>query len=240
MKTIEIKIDPQILIDYPENRIGFVVFDNLSAVSKEVLPDKVDSLRRVANKLYGLTAQNLLDNPTIQRWRSIYQNCKVKPKTYKSSIEALSRRFIKNDYRSIHNVVDIYNYVSYGNLLPMGGYAVNEIEGAVILRYSKLGDSYSPLNGDLEDVPEGIVVYSDLNPNDNILCWMWNHKDSKRTMLHPETNLGLFIIDTTLKQEHERIGDAFEDLNDILHEMGAVKIEEGFIDIDNNSKYLEL
>jgi DNA/RNA-binding domain of Phe-tRNA-synthetase-like protein len=233
MKTIKFQIQTEILNQYAETLLGFVATDNLQIFGNHQIDEnfKKNSIRKFEK--YGITQQNYADNPTLAQWRKVFLECGVKPKTYKPSIESLALRFAKSDYNSIIPIVDVYNYVSIGNLVPMGGYDIEKIEDTLTLRFAKEGDKFIGLNGksDMEITTKNIV-YADLQSEDNVVCWQWNHKDGKRTMLTNETKKGLFIIDSCLKQDHERVMNAVETLKGYLQNSGTTILSHGILSIE--------
>jgi len=177
---------------------------------------------------------NMVEFPTIEAWRKTYLNCGVKPKTYKSSIEALLRRFLQNDYREIIPVVDLYNYVSAGFIISLGGYDLQKLEGAMTLRFGKPEDRFIPLNGKEDiSVNEEHIVYADENTEAPVICWMWNHKDCRRAMLNNDVTTGLFVFDCILPEDRIRLIKAQERFARTLTSFGATVIRSGVLDSKN-------
>jgi DNA/RNA-binding domain of Phe-tRNA-synthetase-like protein len=233
MKQKKISIESKILQDFPEVAIGYMVVDNLHHIANANITEDLLKIAVMGINENKLSLQNLVEFKTIADWRSTYQKCGVKPKTYKSSVESLLRRFIQNDYKRIINVVDLYNFISAGFILSIGGYNLERIEGCLELRHARNEDKFIPLSGK-DDIPvsESHIVYADENMIDNIVCWMWNHKDSKRTMLGNEILKGLFIFDCLSDFDLDRLPTAQNQLCSILVLFGATVKQSGVLSKD--------
>lgn len=234
MKQTALTIDREILQKYPDVAIGYMVVDNLHHVATAKISQEVKNLSLEGISDNQLTLQNLVEFQTIAAWRDTYQNCGVKPKTFKSSIESLLRRFIQNDYKEIIPAVDLYNYISAHFILPVGGYDLQKIEGTMALRFGKQDDRFIALNGkDDISIDRQHIIYADENPEASVICWMWNHKDCKRTMLTNEVTKGLFIFDCILPEDRPKLVEAQEQFAKYLTLFGALILLSGRLDSDN-------
>lgn len=220
MPQIKISICPKIIASYPEVAVGCIVIKNLNnIVTTATIPANYIESGIHNNKI---TLQNIVNYPTISAWRDLYKTCNVKPKTYKSSIESLLRRIIEHKYNSISPVVDLYNYISAANILSIGGYDFEMLQGELTLRYVKPSDKFIPLSGKLDvTLSKEHIVYTDNALDDNVVCWMWNQKDSRRTMLTSSTVTGLFIVDCLTSFDSSRLENAFNDFNKFFSNAGA-------------------
>jgi DNA/RNA-binding domain of Phe-tRNA-synthetase-like protein len=222
-----LKIDHQIIEQYPDVLIGYLCVSALDKLNGKDVPQELTLTPGQTISAAGLTLQNMVEHPTLKSWRSVYENCGVKPRTYKSSVESLLRRFIKDDYRRIHPAVDIYNYISSAYILPMGGYNLSEIRGNLVLRHARENDEFVPLSGETPLITNKQIVYAD---DESVICWMWNHKDARRSMLLPDTNRGVFTIDSILKEEHDRVHSALRSLENSFTSMGVSVYSVGTLD----------
>lgn len=230
MKQVTIEISHDVVSKYKDLTVGYLVADKLSAIKATAITEEIKQLPKKRMVTDQLTIQNLVEHPTIKAWREVYINCNVKPKTYKSSIESLMRRFIENDYKSIMPTVDLYNYVSGGMMVSAGGYNWQELVGKLSLRFGQENDYFIQLNGKTDlPVQNNHIVYADDNAPDNIVCWQWNHKDGRRTSLNLEVERGLFIFDSVLLEDRERVSEAVELMNKLLSSNGAEILSSGIL-----------
>lgn len=233
MPKIKVSICPKIIASYPEVAVGCIVIKDLNnVVTTATIPSNY--IESGINK-NEITLQNLVNHPTISAWRDLYKASNVKPKTYKSSIESLLRRVIEHKYNSISPVVDLYNYISAANILSIGGYDFDMLQGNLTLRYAEPSDKFTPLSGKLDVIlSKEHIVYTDNALNDNVVCWMWNHKDCRRTMLTSSTVTGLFIVDCLTSFDSSRLENAFNDFNTFFSNAGAEIVFKSVLNSEEN------
>ncbi len=174
----------------------------------------------------GVNATNFVTHPSISQWRKIYEeDFQVKAKTYRSSIEALLRRVVTGKkIWNICNVVDLYNCCSILSLLPMGGYDLNKISGGITIRYAKEGESFWGLGEGKKITAQSThVVYAD---DEQIICWLWNHKDSAKTCIDENSIYVLFFIDSF---DYESVRIALTQLAENLTKIQCLPSESGIL-----------
>ena len=140
---MHVKIDPKVLEKYPQMEIGYVVAKVQVRPNDPVVEElKLSLLTHLQEK--GINTTNFAAHPSISLWRKIYEeDFWVKPKTYRSSIEALLRRLVLGkSLWSICNVVDLYNCCSVLSLLPMGGYDLDKVNGVMSIRFAACGETF--------------------------------------------------------------------------------------------------
>ncbi|HET9227032.1 MAG TPA: phenylalanine--tRNA ligase beta subunit-related protein [Thermoanaerobaculia bacterium] len=212
MTEIRIEIDPAVLEQFPDCRVGGFLARGLRAAA--VKPEEPT--------LEGVSLETLTEEPRIREWRKAYQQIGVKPSTYRGSAEQLARRLLKGSWISTPlPMVNLYSAVSVKHLTPMGAYDVERLpEPSVVLRFPREGDVFQPLGGRPEDMPlrSNVVVYAS---GSEITCWAFNHRDSAKTALHDETDLGIFMAEAVSPLQYESLDAAFSELARELREAGA-------------------
>ena len=73
----------------------------------------------------------------------------------------LAERLEKSGIRSLSNIVDITNYVMTETGQPMHTFDYDKIEGAMILRASKVGETVTTLDGTERKLPSGAIIIED-------------------------------------------------------------------------------
>jgi len=144
--------------------------------------------------------------PEIAAWREAFLGFGVKPRTARSSVEALVRR-IDAGLPRIDRLTDLYNAVSVEHLLPIGGENLARYVGPPRL-VRAAGDEPFDTMADGEPVTvaadPGEVVWRD---DAGVTCRRWNWRQCVRTRLDPSTEDVLFILDalgpTSTEQLHE-------------------------------------
>lgn len=161
----------------------------------------------------GSKYENPQSHPYIAPWGEYMKNVGAPRKKFPPSIEAMVRRACKSDepFR-IGPVVDFYNAVSLANIVPAGGYDLDDVNGAVVLRMSKQGDTFSALDSDApEQIDAGEVSYADA---DEIITRHFIYKQSKRGLLNRGTKNVLFvseILPELPEDTAQTVAKAFED-----------------------------
>lgn len=223
-----LRIEDKVLERYPEMEIGYVV-SQVSVIKKDPFVESLKLCLLNALEIKGINATNFAAHPSISIWRDIYENdFLVKPKTYRSSIEALLKRVVTGkEIWNICNVVDLYNCCSVLSLLPMGGYDLDKITGDIVVRYAKEGELFQGL-GEREkvEVKTNHVIYGD---DKRVLCWLWNHKDSIETGISESSKNLVFFIDSARKLEAERIPQALRQLTENLEKIQGTTLQKGIL-----------
>jgi DNA/RNA-binding domain of Phe-tRNA-synthetase-like protein len=221
-------ISDSILNQYPETTIGYL----LAEVSVEPAHPYVDNLKAQLDESLtnlGITVTNFTAHPHINRWQQMYRkDFGVKPSEFRSSVEALLRRILRQKgIWTISSVVDLYNCCSLNSLLPMGAYDLQTIQGNIYLRHGQTNDIFIPL-GSQEIVPvhENHVVYAD---EEKVLCWLWNHKDSRSSAITPDTKKAIFFVDAAFHPQIHSVEDAVKLLSHHLTQIGCKEWASGVL-----------
>jgi DNA/RNA-binding domain of Phe-tRNA-synthetase-like protein len=124
----------------------------------------------------------VLESPPILATRGGYRALGKDPARYRGSAEALLRRVLSGkNLPHINVVVDVSNLVSVHSRLSIGLYNLDKVEGDIVFRAGRAGESYKGIGKydlNLEDLP----LFSDaLGPHGSPTS------DSERTMVTPET-----------------------------------------------------
>jgi len=130
-----------------------------------------------------------LDSAAILATRAGYKALGKDPARYRGSAEALLRRVIAGKrLPRINNVVDVINYVSLESRLPVGLYDRAHVEGDIVFRAGRAGETYKGI-GKYDLNLEGLPVFADnAGPHGSATS------DSERTMVTAETKEVLAVI----------------------------------------------
>lgn len=233
MTEIRIEIDPAVLERFPGCRVGGFLARGLRAAVEGLKPRAVQAL--------GVSLEDLSEEPRIREWRKAYQQIGLKPSTYKSSAEQLARRLLKGSWISTPlPLVNLYSAVSVKHLTPMGAYDVERLpDPSVVLRFPREGDVFHPLGGRPEDMPlrPAVAVYAS---GFEVTCWAFNHRDSVKTCLRADTDLGLFMAETVAPIQYESLDAAFSELARDLREAGADVGETAYVNLSEPAASVRL
>src|SRR5260370_33694166 len=167
----------------------------LACVTAEVetgaTPDALDNELRVCEeKILKLAEPKVvLEAAAILATRAAYKALGKDPARYRGSAEALLRRLIAGKgLPRINNVVDVINYVSVESRLPVGLYDLVHVQGDVVFRAGRAGETYKGI-GKYDLNLEGLPVFCDaLGPHGSPTS------DSERTMVTEATKNVIAII----------------------------------------------
>lgn len=131
----------------------------------------------------------VLESPQITATRAGYKALGKDPARYRGSAEALLRRVIAGKgLPQINAVVDAINLVSVESRLPVGLYDLEHVQGEIVFRAGRAGETYKGI-GKYDLNLEGLPVFCDaLGPHGSPTS------DSERTMVTSGTKQVLAII----------------------------------------------
>ena len=207
---------------FPEASVHGIVFEGLAGVDPAVAaPWKQKAIASVSAT--GFTPETVLEAPAVKEWRTAFQRFGVKPSKYRSSIEQLYRRGLKQEIiETSLPLVNLYCYVSLIEMAPMGAYDLEKVDGDIAIRLSKENEPFLGI-GDTEPLlsTPGVVVYSD---DSGIICWAWNHRDAARVSLSPTTDKAIFFADSSSHESQSRASSTMSLLAEALSGTGAVEL----------------
>ncbi len=183
-----LSIDPGLKKKCPSVALGLVTSQVLTADSSLELLGEMYSCE--AGILKSVDPRALLDAPAISATRAGYRALGKDPARYRGSAEALLRRLVSGKhFPNINCVVDIINLVSVESRLPIGLYDLANVQGDIVFRAGRKGETYKGIGKydlNLEDLP----VFSDAGgPHGSPTS------DSERTMVTASTqNVAAILI----------------------------------------------
>ncbi|MBI3049897.1 MAG: hypothetical protein HYY76_16480 [Acidobacteria bacterium] len=132
--------------------------------------------------------------------RTMYKRVGIDPTRRRPSSEALLRRVRKGEpLPRINSMVDVCNWCSLECQLPYGLYDADRIEGDVVLRLGRPGESYAGIRKDEVHVGGRITLADRLGPFGNPTS------DSARTMVTTATTRALVVVFAPIEIEPRRL-----------------------------------
>ena len=182
-----VKIDPELKTKCPRVALACVTAE----VQAGPAPEGLDQQLRVSEeKVLKLAEPKLvLEAGAILATRAGYKALGKDPARYRGSAEALLRRVIAGKgLPRINNVVDAINLVSVEIRLPVGLYDLAEVQGDILFRAGRPGETYKGI-GKYDLNLEGLPVFCDaVGPHGSPTS------DSERTMVTLGTKQVVAII----------------------------------------------
>jgi DNA/RNA-binding domain of Phe-tRNA-synthetase-like protein len=193
MKELHYSIADEIFARFPGYARGVVLaYDVTNGES----PSEVVSLLREAEASvhHQLKIETIAEHPRIKSWREAYRSFGARPAEFRSSIEAMARRALRNDpLPSINTLVDIGNAVSLRYLVPTGGHAIDVLTQDISLRLAKGDETFTPFGSEQAESPlPGEIIFAEGN---TVLTRRWTWRQANHTLTLPTTRAIEYNVD---------------------------------------------
>ena len=214
-------IDPPLFETFPTLRVAAFTASHLDRVGRPLLGDELDAAwTAAATELArrGITPDNIATVPQVQAWRRTFEACGVAPSTYAGSVEAVVRRMLAygREFTRVP-VASLCSAVSARHLAPLRGFDVDMLPASSLtLRTARPGtDFFLPLGARPSDIPldPHVVVYA---AGRVVLCWSFNHRDSRQTCLADDTTRAIFFSEAIDGEQATTASGALNHLRRIL------------------------
>jgi DNA/RNA-binding domain of Phe-tRNA-synthetase-like protein len=178
-------ISQEIFDKFPGYARGVVLaFD----VSNKASPEELIQLLRQAEASVRrqTSIENFSEHARIKPWREAYKAFGAKPSEFRSSVEAMARRALRNEQLpSINALVDIGNILSLEYLVPVGGHSMDELTQDITLRFASGDEEFAPFGStEVEHPLPGEVIFTEGN---TVLTRRWTWRQANHTLTLPET-----------------------------------------------------
>ena len=213
---IRVSIDGELLARCPRVLLACVAADVHTGPTSAEMEQE---LRACEEKILKLPEPRaVLESPAILATRAGYKALGKDPARYRGSAEALLRRVIaKKGLPRVNNVVDTINLVSVESRLPIGLYDVQHVQGDIVFRAGRAGESYKGI-GKYDLNLESLPVFCDsLGPHGSPTS------DSERTMVTETTRQVLGIVISFGGAGGEHLEKSAERLANLLKEHAAAE-----------------
>jgi DNA/RNA-binding domain of Phe-tRNA-synthetase-like protein len=216
---------------FPAYRRGIVIVHDI--VNGDSPEELVTSLRDAEKVLcQQLTPDAILLHPCIASWREAYRSLGIKPSEFRPSMEALVRRILKKDpLPTINKVVDLGNLVSIQNLVPIGAHAIDRLTDDMGLRMAIGDEIFEPFGTDIVEHPNaGEIIFAEGN---TVLTRRWTWRQSKHTLILPETTAVEFNVDALSPVADEEVKQICYDIAALVGKYCGGRISYGVLNKDN-------
>jgi DNA/RNA-binding domain of Phe-tRNA-synthetase-like protein len=224
LEPIRIRIDGTIFDRFPAMAVhGFRASGTgLAAGRIDAGRLLADACKEVLQRGYDLS--KAAEVPLVRSWREAYSTAGLQPSKYRSSIESLLRRALKDGSSLTTSIptVDIYNSCSLMHSAPLGAYDSTLLPTSeIMLRIADPNvDSFLPLGGEPKDFPlkSSLLIYAS---GHNVICYGFNCRDSRLTALRTETQEAVFCSESTTTAQRQASEHALTHLKSLLTDAGA-------------------
>jgi DNA/RNA-binding domain of Phe-tRNA-synthetase-like protein len=182
-----VRIDSELKAKCPRVALACVTAEVEASATTEALDHKLRACEEKVLKMAEPKA--VLEAGAILATRAAYKALGKDPARYRGSAEALLRRVIAGKgLPRINNVVDVINLVSVESRLPVGLYDLAHVQGDILFRAGRAGETYKGI-GKYDLNLEGLPVFCDAaGPHGSPTS------DSERTMVTLGTKKVVAII----------------------------------------------
>jgi DNA/RNA-binding domain of Phe-tRNA-synthetase-like protein len=180
LKDIFYSIEQDVFALFPDYVRGVVLAYDVK--NMESPPEIIEMLRAAeASVRERLNLEELTTHPQIASWREAYRKVGIKPRDYRASIEAMTRRVLRNqELPSISALVDIGNILSLRHLLPAGAHAIDFVTHDISLRRASGEEEFVPFGSDKVEHPNpGEIIFAEA---DTVLTRRWSWRQANHTL----------------------------------------------------------
>jgi DNA/RNA-binding domain of Phe-tRNA-synthetase-like protein len=187
-------VDDAVFALRPDYRAVLVTADGLRGGAGDGTSERILAAAEATarDRLDGRRPEEL---PHPAAWREAYRAFGAKPQRTRPSVEALLRRLDPDGLPRIDRITDVYNAVSIGHLLPLGGEDRAAYAGPPRLVRADGTEPFDTTAGGepvVEHPEPGEVVWRD---DAGVTCRRWNWRQGVRTRITTGTTSALFVLD---------------------------------------------
>ncbi|MCY0867715.1 MAG: phenylalanine--tRNA ligase beta subunit-related protein [Desulfurococcus sp.] len=176
-------------------------------ILEPVVSDTINYLKR------ALSLNTLREDPRVRAYRDFYWRIGVDPTKTRPSSEALVRRILRGEFPRVNPVVDAGNIASARSMVPIGMYDLEAVSLPLALRLTRGYESFKPIGGGEERLPQGIPVVIDAKGR---VIHVYPHRDSAETSIKASTSKALIIAAGVPGIRSETLIEALEILAGLL------------------------
>jgi DNA/RNA-binding domain of Phe-tRNA-synthetase-like protein len=196
LKELYYSISDEVFSKFPAYVRGVVIAQDVH--NGDSPPELIAMLREAEASLRQKTSlEQITAHPNIAAWREAFRLMGVKPSEFRSSIEALGRRALRDqELPSINALVDIGNILSLRHLAPAGGHAIDVLTQDIELRPATGQETFAPFGEAQDEAPEhpnpGEIIFVEGN---TVLTRRWVWRQSNHTLTLPTSTAYELNID---------------------------------------------
>jgi DNA/RNA-binding domain of Phe-tRNA-synthetase-like protein len=230
-------IAPEVFARFPEYRRGLVIAHGV--VNGPSSPELVELLREAeASVRARLGDGDVTVHPLIASWREAFKALGIKPKDFRSSVEAMARRALKDQQLpSINALVDIGNILSLRHLVPMGGHSIDGAADSYVLRLAAGTERFVPFGTDQEEHPDpGEIIFAE---GDTVLTRRWSWRQANHSLTLPETTAIEYNVDGLPPVGREDVLRISEELAGMISRHCGGKVRVDLLEASNPGVSME-
>jgi DNA/RNA-binding domain of Phe-tRNA-synthetase-like protein len=193
MSELVFSVADEVFARFPGYARGVVL---AYGVTNSESPPELAALLRAAEDSVRqrLSPEGVAAHPRIACWRGAYASFGAKPAKFRSSIEAMVRRALRDEeLPSISALVDVGNVVSLRHMVPAGGHALDVVTHDIVLRPATGEEEFTAFGSDEMEHPEaGEIIFAEGNV---VLTRRWTWRQANHTLIRPSTTAVEYNVD---------------------------------------------
>lgn len=236
--TLFYRIADDVFKKYPGYIRGVVMCEN---VKNGPSPDELILMLRNAEAALrkSVNPNSITEHPQIFAWREAYRLFGAKPSEFRSSIEAMARRVLRdNELPTINALVDIGNLISLEHLVPVGGHALDHVTNDLELKPA-IGDENFVAFGsnELEHPEPGEIIFTE---GKTVLTRRWTWRQANHTLTIPETTAIEFNVDGLAPVSKEKVEQICQEVSVLVKRFCGGENRYELLSITNSQIRLSL
>ena len=216
MSDLFYSISDEVFALFPEYVRGVVLAFNVT--NRESPSSLIEMLRAAeASVRDRLNLEELTGHPRIASWREAFRLAGIKPSEFRASIEAMSRRVLRQqELPSINSLVDIGNILSLRHLLPIGAHAIDVVSGDLVLCRASGEEEFVPFGSDKVEHPgPGEIIFAE---GKTVLTRRWSWRQANHTLTLPTTVAVEFNVDGLPPVTESEIEEICQELLELVQQ----------------------
>ncbi|HEX6989399.1 MAG TPA: phenylalanine--tRNA ligase beta subunit-related protein [Bacillota bacterium] len=219
MRSVSLAVEPAVFDRFPGMRVVVVVGTGIDAGRPQPqISHRLAAAWAEAGKA-AVAAGSPQAHPRIRPWRRALAAQGFPGEKFPCSVEAMMRRARRGGPPpSINPLVDFYNAVSLERLIPAGGWDLAALEGDLLLRLTRAGETFLALDAE-EPMPvaEGETSYADAH---DLLTRHLAWRQSRKALLRADTRDAVLVSEILPNPEID------DDPDELAREMASA-LQEG-------------
>lgn len=157
---------------------------------------------------------DIKNDKVIEGFYELHNSVGVPRRKNLPASENLIKLLIKREELiEINKAVDIYNIISIESKLCLGAHDIDKISGNVKLKITDGNENFIPL-GSEESKPVGDGVYSFVDDDNDVICWLDIRQVDKTKVTEDSKNILYFIIGNK-ENTYEELENVAQEIIDI-------------------------
>lgn len=190
--SISYTVSDLVFAAHPDYRVAVVQADGVHNGPSQ--PDLVNLFDRACAEVRSrIELETVATHERIRPWREAFRAFGAKPSDFRPSVEALVRRAARDTLAPLSRLVDIGTVISLRHLVPVGGHALEDVEGPIMLRPATGFEVFQPAGpGAAEHPLPGELILAE---RDTVLTRRWVWRQAVRTSLKDGTRRLFYNVD---------------------------------------------